>query len=60
MQLNVSNICDAKADVCIGVWLKDFPLAHDPEGKTIGIIGMGGIGSVRHMFSQTCPGSRMY
>ncbi|GFZ46509.1 Putative 2-hydroxyacid dehydrogenase [Saitozyma sp. JCM 24511] len=27
-----------------GLWLKDFPLAHDPEGKTLGIVGMGGIG----------------
>jgi len=26
-------------------WLKDFPLAHNPEGKTLGIVGMGGIGS---------------
>ncbi|ORY31056.1 D-isomer specific 2-hydroxyacid dehydrogenase [Naematelia encephala] len=27
-----------------GRFLQDFPLAHDPEGKTIGIVGMGGIG----------------
>jgi len=27
------------------LWLKDFPLAHDPEGKVLGIVGMGGIGS---------------
>lgn len=30
-----------------GDWLKDFPLAHDPEGKVLGIVGMGGIGTVR-------------
>jgi lactate dehydrogenase-like 2-hydroxyacid dehydrogenase len=27
-----------------GAWLQDFPLSHDPEGKTLGIVGMGGIG----------------
>jgi lactate dehydrogenase-like 2-hydroxyacid dehydrogenase len=29
-----------------GDWLKDFPLAHDPEGRVLGIVGMGGIGKV--------------
>jgi len=32
--------------ICVDLWLKDFPLAHNPEGKTLGIVGMGGIGSV--------------
>jgi lactate dehydrogenase-like 2-hydroxyacid dehydrogenase len=29
-----------------GRWLDGFPVAHDPEEKTLGIVGMGGIGSV--------------
>ena len=29
-----------------GKWKAGLSPAHDPEGKTIGIIGMGGIGSV--------------
>ncbi|KAG0134107.1 D-isomer specific 2-hydroxyacid dehydrogenase [Tuber indicum] len=27
-----------------GHWLKDIPLGHDPEGKVLGILGLGGIG----------------
>ncbi|KAK9451926.1 D-isomer specific 2-hydroxyacid dehydrogenase [Limtongia smithiae] len=27
-----------------GNWNKNVPLAHDPEGKVLGILGMGGIG----------------
>ncbi|KAK9324016.1 D-isomer specific 2-hydroxyacid dehydrogenase [Lipomyces orientalis] len=27
-----------------GNWNKDVPLSHDPEGKVLGILGMGGIG----------------
>lgn len=27
-----------------GNWLKDVEIGHDPEGKVLGIIGMGGIG----------------
>jgi lactate dehydrogenase-like 2-hydroxyacid dehydrogenase len=27
-------------------WKKNLPLARDPERKTIGIVGMGGIGTV--------------
>jgi hypothetical protein len=43
------------ADKCHapGVWLKDFPLAHDPEGKVLGIVGMGGIGSVGYPLCKT-------
>ena len=29
-----------------GNWKKGLPLARDPEGKTLGIVGMGGIGKV--------------
>ncbi|KAJ9104101.1 hypothetical protein QFC19_004085 [Naganishia cerealis] len=29
-----------------GNWKKGLPLARDPEGKVLGIVGMGGIGSV--------------
>lgn len=28
-----------------GKWRGSMPLGHDPEGKTLGILGMGGIGS---------------
>ncbi|PWW75695.1 hypothetical protein C7212DRAFT_352050 [Tuber magnatum] len=27
-----------------GNWLKDVPLGHDPEGKILGVLGLGGIG----------------
>lgn len=27
-----------------GEWLNDVPLGHDPQGKVLGILGMGGIG----------------
>lgn len=27
-----------------GEWLDDVPLGHDPQGKVLGILGMGGIG----------------
>lgn len=38
----------AKAEVaCRNLeWKKNLPLARDPEHKTIGIVGMGGIGTV--------------
>lgn len=38
----------AKAEVACraGEWKKNLPLARDPEYKTLGIVGMGGIGSV--------------
>jgi glyoxylate reductase len=38
----------AKAEVaCRNLeWKKNLPLARDPEQKTIGIVGMGGIGTV--------------
>lgn len=38
----------AKAEVACrqGQWKKTLPLARDPEHKTLGIVGMGGIGSV--------------
>ncbi|OCF32006.1 hypothetical protein I317_06708 [Kwoniella heveanensis CBS 569] len=29
-----------------GLWKKNLPLARDPEYKTLGIVGMGGIGTV--------------
>lgn len=29
-----------------GKWRGDAPLGHDPKGKTLGILGMGGIGRV--------------
>ncbi len=29
---------------CAGKWRGNFSLAHDPKGKTLGILGMGGIG----------------
>lgn len=38
--------CTDLSDPRPDLWLKDFPVAHDPEGKTLGIVGMGGIGSV--------------
>jgi len=27
-----------------GNWLEGIPLGHDPEGKTLGVLGLGGIG----------------
>lgn len=38
----------AKAEVACraGEWKKHLPLARDPEYKTLGIVGMGGIGTV--------------
>lgn len=38
----------ARAEIACraGEWKKNLPLARDPEGKTLGIVGMGGIGSV--------------
>lgn len=38
----------AKAEVaCRNLeWKKNLPLARDPENKTLGIVGMGGIGTV--------------
>jgi glyoxylate reductase len=38
----------AKAEIaCRNLeWKKNLPLARDPEQKTIGIVGMGGIGTV--------------
>jgi lactate dehydrogenase-like 2-hydroxyacid dehydrogenase len=30
-----------------GKWRGQFSLGHDPQGKTLGIIGMGGIGRVQ-------------
>lgn len=31
-----------------GEWLGKSTLGHDPEGKVLGILGMGGIGRVYH------------
>lgn len=31
-----------------GNWKGKHTLGHDPRGKTLGILGMGGIGRVRH------------
>mgnify|MGYP002718915087 FL=1 len=38
----------AKAEIACraGQWKKPLPLARDPEHKTLGIVGMGGIGTV--------------
>jgi lactate dehydrogenase-like 2-hydroxyacid dehydrogenase len=38
----------AKAEIACrkSEWKKNLPLARDPEYKTIGIVGMGGIGTV--------------
>ncbi|KAK1921079.1 putative 2-hydroxyacid dehydrogenase [Papiliotrema laurentii] len=38
----------AKAEIACraGQWKKHLPLARDPEHKTLGIVGMGGIGTV--------------
>lgn len=38
----------ARAEIACraGEWKKNLPLARDPEGKTLGIVGLGGIGSV--------------
>jgi glyoxylate reductase len=38
----------AKAEVACRAnqWKKQLPLARDPEHKTLGIVGMGGIGTV--------------
>jgi lactate dehydrogenase-like 2-hydroxyacid dehydrogenase len=38
----------ARAEVACraGEWKKNLPLARDPERKTLGIVGMGGIGTV--------------
>lgn len=31
-----------------GKFRGETPIGHDPKGKTLGILGMGGIGRVRH------------
>ena len=38
----------ARAEVACraGEWKRSLPLARDPEGKTLGIVGLGGIGGV--------------
>lgn len=41
-----------------GKWRGDTPIGHDPKGKTLGILGMGGIGRVGHSF-HTVPFSSM-
>lgn len=37
-----------------GEWHGKTTLGHDPNGKTLGILGMGGIGRVRHLVSSDC------
>lgn len=32
-----------------GKWRGNTPVGHDPKGKTLGILGMGGIGRVSHL-----------
>ena len=36
-----------------GKWRGKTPIAHDPKGKTLGILGMGGIGRVRLLFEKS-------
>lgn len=38
------NLYKAMHNLRAGAWRGDFGLGHDPEGKTLGILGMGGIG----------------
>lgn len=38
------NFSEAERSARAGTWKRDLPHAHDPEGKTLGIVGMGGIG----------------
>jgi glyoxylate reductase len=38
------NFNKAAMEVRRGNWIKNVPQAHDPEGKVLGILGMGGIG----------------
>lgn len=40
----IRQFAHAEMNARKGDWLKDFPLAHDPEHKVLGIVGMGGIG----------------
>lgn len=35
-----------------GKWRGDTPIGHDPKGKTLGILGMGGIGRVSPLTSS--------
>lgn len=37
-----------------GEWHGKTTLGHDPTGKTLGILGMGGIGRVRHVPPHVC------
>ena len=32
------------SNYCLGRWKNGVSLGHDPEGKTLGILGLGGIG----------------
>ena len=34
-------------NISAGKWRGQFSLGHDPQGKILGIIGMGGIGRVQ-------------
>lgn len=42
-----------------GKWRGSTPIGHDPKGKTLGILGMGGIGRVSQLICllviQVCP-----
>lgn len=38
------NFACGAASLRQGKWLADVPLGHDPAGKVLGIVGMGGIG----------------
>lgn len=38
------NFSEAERSARAGTWKRELPMAHDPEGKTLGICGLGGIG----------------
>src|ERR1700728_2687043 len=38
-----------------GKWRGKTPIGHDPKGKTLGILGMGGIGRVSHSYLVAPP-----
>ncbi|KAJ9111224.1 hypothetical protein QFC22_006599 [Naganishia vaughanmartiniae] len=42
----IRHFYHAEKNCRAGQWKKGLPLARDPEGKTLGIVGMGGIGGV--------------
>ncbi|KAL7410214.1 D-isomer specific 2-hydroxyacid dehydrogenase [Mrakia frigida] len=43
---SIRQFYKAEKSVRAGNWKNDLPLARDPENKTLGIVGMGGIGAL--------------